>query len=548
MTDLSLYKVDLDTPQPNGRKGESPRAAFTKYNDLLAHLEAGGGGSFISATEPTQTFAFMEWIDTSTTPAIIKRRNADDNAWITIGSYEKPITDFVDKVDGKGLSTNDYTNEDKVIVDGVGDALNAGKVLSTNDYTNEDKAIVDGVGNALNTKVDKVTGKELSTNDYTDEDKNIVKSVLWTSDANFIAGMCSVQSGQQYVAVQNSGPNNGGAVNPSTDTDWSHWKPTWALNQVENRLKGNQNWNIPGRTGHPLPDATPRDYPVGAEIALGVFTELEITNATLIDRVFSADAGALKINNNYDISGFFGIKLHDNRIAVAAPNSISGTGVSKTTSFIYVNINRLIALGIPRGAHKFVGCSELPGIWPDVSEEESADAVLFNKEYASVPIGAEIAFDTPPPTNDPRFRFVKLTADDAYNGSLLNNKVISGTAPNLVVKMTVNSSLSPINGQQIFMLNTMGAMPTPGLTSGVIIQDAMRNLTGSVRALYTGGSEQYDGSLAMSIYGGSPAKVGATGVDPGANYTISFDASLQVPTADRFQVFGVSQVFYKRIF
>ncbi|MBF4312205.1 hypothetical protein EAY03_20700, partial [Vibrio anguillarum] len=68
------------------------------------------GGSFISATEPTQTFAFMEWIDTSTTPAIIKRRNADDNAWITIGSYEKPITDFVDKVDGKGLSTNDYTN------------------------------------------------------------------------------------------------------------------------------------------------------------------------------------------------------------------------------------------------------------------------------------------------------------------------------------------------------------------------------------------------------------------------------------------------------
>ncbi|MBF4442733.1 hypothetical protein, partial [Vibrio anguillarum] len=139
MADLSLYKVDLDTPQPNGRKGESPRAAFTKYNDLLAHLEAGGGGSFISATEPTQTFAFMEWIDTSTTPAIIKRRNADDNAWITIGSYEKPITDFVDKVDGKGLSTNDYTNEDKVIVDGVGDALNAGKVLSTNDYTNEDK-------------------------------------------------------------------------------------------------------------------------------------------------------------------------------------------------------------------------------------------------------------------------------------------------------------------------------------------------------------------------------------------------------------------------
>nr|ELY5257080.1 phage tail protein [Vibrio cholerae] len=57
-------------------------------------------------------------------------------------------------------------------------------------------------------------------------------------------------------------------------------------------------------------------------------------------------------------------------------------------------------------------------------------------EFLSVPVGMELAFDTPPPVDDPRFRFVKLTADDVYNGSLLNNKVISGTAPNLVVKMT----------------------------------------------------------------------------------------------------------------
>lgn len=33
--DLSIYKVDLDTDQPNGGKGESPRSAFTKYNNSL---------------------------------------------------------------------------------------------------------------------------------------------------------------------------------------------------------------------------------------------------------------------------------------------------------------------------------------------------------------------------------------------------------------------------------------------------------------------------------------------------------------------------------
>lgn len=99
----------------------------------------------------------------------------------------------VDKVDGKDLSTNDYTDEDKAIVDGVTEALNGkvdkdgDKVLSDNNYSDEDKAIVDGVTSALNdkadksdtytktevdsaldNKVDKVEGKGLSENDFTD--------------------------------------------------------------------------------------------------------------------------------------------------------------------------------------------------------------------------------------------------------------------------------------------------------------------------------------------------------------------------------------------
>ena len=52
-----------------------------------------------------------------------------------------------------------------------------GKGLSSNDYTNADKAIVDGVTSALAGKVDKVTGKGLSSNDYTDADKAIVDGV-----------------------------------------------------------------------------------------------------------------------------------------------------------------------------------------------------------------------------------------------------------------------------------------------------------------------------------------------------------------------------------
>ncbi|MBY3671854.1 hypothetical protein HKH62_04635 [Vibrio cholerae] len=91
MPDLSIYKVNLDTPQPNGRKGESPRSAFTKYNDLVTQLEGGVVGNFISSTAPAQTYALMEWIDTSTSPATVKRRNSLNTAWVTIGSYEQKI-------------------------------------------------------------------------------------------------------------------------------------------------------------------------------------------------------------------------------------------------------------------------------------------------------------------------------------------------------------------------------------------------------------------------------------------------------------------------
>lgn len=47
--DPNTYKVNLDTPQPDGRKGESPRNAFTKYNNLVEKLKN------VSGSAPTTT-------------------------------------------------------------------------------------------------------------------------------------------------------------------------------------------------------------------------------------------------------------------------------------------------------------------------------------------------------------------------------------------------------------------------------------------------------------------------------------------------------------
>ena len=94
------------------------------------------------------------------------------------------LDDKVDKISGKGLSTNDYDNTAKGIVDTVTSNLAnkvdkvSGKGLSTNDYSDTDKAIVSGVTSALAGKVDKETGKGLSTNDFTNEDKALIGQTL----------------------------------------------------------------------------------------------------------------------------------------------------------------------------------------------------------------------------------------------------------------------------------------------------------------------------------------------------------------------------------
>ena len=89
------------------------------------------------------------------------------------------ISGKVDKVTGKGLSTNDFNNSYKNALDNLSNNLNAkvdkvsGKGLSTNDYTTEDKNAVATISD----KVDKVTGKGLSTNDYTTSEKNLVATI-----------------------------------------------------------------------------------------------------------------------------------------------------------------------------------------------------------------------------------------------------------------------------------------------------------------------------------------------------------------------------------
>ena len=142
-----------------------------------------------------------------------------DNIVNAINSIVTGLSQKVDKVDGKGLSTNDYTDEEKEKLinlptkteldsdlEGKQDKLTfdseptynsdnsvtSGVIYSAlenithsvSDSMNEIGRDISAIQSSLDGKVDKVDGKGLSTNDYTDEDAAKLSALPTKSELN----------------------------------------------------------------------------------------------------------------------------------------------------------------------------------------------------------------------------------------------------------------------------------------------------------------------------------------------------------------------------
>jgi len=92
--------------------------------------------------------------------------------------------------------TSDLDNDSNFVVD-------ANYVHTDNNYDATAKGIVDGVTAALADKVDKVQGKGLSTNDYTDADKAEVAKVADKADAEDVIDGASYDSTNHLILFKN---------------------------------------------------------------------------------------------------------------------------------------------------------------------------------------------------------------------------------------------------------------------------------------------------------------------------------------------------------
>lgn len=142
MADLTQYLVDLETQRPNPfdntkvLRGDAPRTAFTKINDLIMALV--GVVNHFGPEAPSPTYPFMRWNDTRFDPPKEMYRNAENTAWLEV----PPV--FLTALQIKELYES---NPD------------------TNAFTDADIA-------ALANKVDKVPGKDLSDNNFTNAERD----------------------------------------------------------------------------------------------------------------------------------------------------------------------------------------------------------------------------------------------------------------------------------------------------------------------------------------------------------------------------------------
>lgn len=154
--------------------------------------------------------------------------------------------------------------------------------------------------------------------------------------------------------------------------------------------------------------------------------------------------------------------------------------------------------------------------------------------WAMQPVGALIALldnnTVPaPPTNNAAYRYVKLTASDAYNSGIMTGESVSGVAPLVIATGVISLAGSPFNTLTVNLINTERRTLRAGLT-GVVEQDALQGhyhniIAGTVAGVgfNAGASTGGNGIINDVVPSGgriqSPASDGVSGTVRTANET-----------------------------
>jgi len=152
---------------------------------------------------------------------------------------------------------------------------------------------------------------------------------------------------------------------------------------IENRLRGNQNFNVIGATGSTLPDATPRTYATGTYMSADWFiVASDAEQVTLIDGVLKSGNGTGVLRRTYPrdpadtisvANQFASVIKHDESQVFNDTLATTGVFLDEDTNKLYLDV----ALSKFPDGIKMITLGDGPGRASYISNEESADE--YNK-------------------------------------------------------------------------------------------------------------------------------------------------------------------------
>ena len=178
---------------------ETGHASFAKVDAVPAAAEAKDNVLYLVMNAETGFYDIYAKVDTEVVRLDDVSVNLDDYSTTEQmnEAIATAIANKVDKVEGKGLSTEDFTTalKEKLVALPEGAEVNYVKSVSDEFTVSEEgklevkevaQAKVTGLPDALAGKVDKVEGKGLSTNDFTNELKEKLDGMNADGEANVL--------------------------------------------------------------------------------------------------------------------------------------------------------------------------------------------------------------------------------------------------------------------------------------------------------------------------------------------------------------------------
>ena len=136
-----------------------------------------------------------------------------------------------------------------------------------------------------------------------------------------------------------------------------------------------------------------------------------------------------------------------------------------------------------------------------------------------VPVFGHLAGVVVPP-KDKGYRYIKLTASDAYNAGVLVSESVSGSAPLIAATAVINLAGSPLNGQTVSLINTEKRVLRASDISGELLSDAMQGHHHGLLYPFTGGfGGELNTSLSTQASSGILANTATSPISDGVNGT-----------------------------